>query len=80
LLQNMPQLQRLACQGYLRAPGVHAFQSALQANRTLKELTMYNCFIGDDGICLLANALVGGNNTTVDILDIKWNYITSNGG
>jgi hypothetical protein len=40
LIQNMPQLQRLACSGLCGVEGVRAFQPALQANLTLRELSL----------------------------------------
>jgi hypothetical protein len=76
LMQNMPQLQRLECSG-LGVEGVRAFQPALQANRTLKELDLSQCEIGDEAIRLLANALTG--NTTMEVLNISFNYIASDG-
>jgi hypothetical protein len=41
-MQNMPQLNRLACVSgmLLGVHGVRAFQSALQMNRTLRELSV----------------------------------------
>jgi Ran GTPase-activating protein (RanGAP) involved in mRNA processing and transport len=75
---NMPQLQRLGCQySNLTAEGVRAFQPALQANRTLKELDLRGCDIGDEGIRLLADALAG--NRIMEVLDISGNDITSDG-
>jgi Leucine Rich repeat len=54
-----------------------AFQPGLQTNRTLKERHLTACELGDDGIRLIADALVG--NATMDTLDISWNSITSAG-
>jgi Leucine Rich repeat len=75
----MPQLQRLGCGNnfMLRVEGVRVFQPALQANRMLKHLDLGQCRIGDDGIGLIADALVG--NTTMDKLNIRGNFITSAG-
>jgi Ran GTPase-activating protein (RanGAP) involved in mRNA processing and transport len=70
LMQNMPQLQRLDC-------GVLAFQPTLQTNRTLRELSLWGCQIGDHGIRILADGLVG--NTTIEILNLGANRITSVG-
>jgi Leucine Rich repeat len=55
--------------------GVRAIQPGLQVNRTLRELDLSSCGIGDDGIRLIADALVG--NTTMDSLHISYNPITS---
>jgi Ran GTPase-activating protein (RanGAP) involved in mRNA processing and transport len=78
LLQNMPQLQRLDCYGNrLRVEGVRAFQTTLQANRTLKQLNLAACWLEDAGICLLADALVG--NTIIEVLNISQNKTTSVG-
>jgi hypothetical protein len=77
-MQNMPQLQRLECQGYaLRADGIRAFQPALQAKRALVELWLPHGWLGDDGIRFLVDALVG--NTTMKLLNICSNNITSAG-
>jgi hypothetical protein len=74
LFQNMPQLQRLDCTDcVLRVEGVRAFQPALQVNKTLKELILWDCSIGNDGFRLIADALVGGRNTTINLLDISSN-------
>jgi Ran GTPase-activating protein (RanGAP) involved in mRNA processing and transport len=76
-MQNMPQLQRLDCsESALRVEGVRALQPSLQANRTLKELSLWGCEIGNEGISVLADSLAG--NTTIDILKIGYNEITSN--
>jgi hypothetical protein len=78
LVQSIPQLQRLGCCGcLLLATGVRAFQPGLRVNRTLKELILSDCEIPDEGIHLLAEAMVG--NTTMDIVAIDCNYITSAG-
>jgi hypothetical protein len=64
LMQNMTQLRRIHFSGDLRgAEGVRAFQPGLQVNRTLRELDLRMCFIRDDGVRLLADALDG--NTTI---------------
>jgi Leucine Rich repeat len=79
LMQNMPQLQRLECSSCpLRVEGVRALQPGLLSNRTLKELNLWNNDIRDEGVRLIADALVE-NNTTIDILDISDNFITSAG-
>jgi hypothetical protein len=76
LLKNMPQLQRLNCYSNdMRLEGVRAFQVALRANRTLKQLHLVRCLLGDDCIRLIVDALVG--NTIMDALNIRSNYITS---
>jgi Leucine Rich repeat len=50
LMQNMPQLNRLDCShSVLGVEGVRAFQPALQTNRTLKQLHLGGCSLGDDG-------------------------------
>jgi Leucine Rich repeat len=76
LLQNMPQLQslNLYCTR-LRLATIHAFQPALRANRTLKELHLGSCDLGADGIRLLADTLVGNN--TLELLNVRNNNITS---
>jgi Leucine Rich repeat len=58
----------------LDVEGARAFQPALRANRTLKQLHLGGCYLEDDGIRLIADALVG--NTTMDSLNINWNFIT----
>jgi Leucine Rich repeat len=75
---NMPQLQRLAlpCMS-LYANAIRALQPGLRSNRNLKELWLSNCSIRNEGLGLLVDALVG--NTTMEILDISYNYITPNG-
>jgi hypothetical protein len=78
LMQNMPQLQRLNCYGnHLRAEGVLAFQPALRANRTLKQLDLGGCLLEDGGLCFVADALV--SNTTMELLNLQDNYFTSAG-
>jgi hypothetical protein len=58
-MQNMPQLRRLDCSGgSLKVGGVRALQPALQANRTLEELELCACAIGNAGIRLFADAMV----------------------
>jgi hypothetical protein len=57
--------------------GVRVFQPVLQANRTLKELILDNCDIGDEEIRLIADALFG--NTTMDALCVSDSYITDVG-
>jgi Leucine Rich repeat len=52
-------------------------QPGLQSNRTLRELNLFGCAIGDEGIRLIADALVG--NTTMDALGIGMNDITFDG-
>jgi Leucine Rich repeat len=75
LMQNMSQLQRLLLiDGNLGVEGVRAFQPALQANRTLKELDLSYCQLGDDGLHLLADALVG--NAIMEFLNIIYIRIT----
>jgi Leucine Rich repeat len=49
----------------------------LQANRTLRELNLSCCRLGDGGIRIIADAIVG--NTTIEILDISANKITPTG-
>jgi Leucine Rich repeat len=66
----MPQLQSLDCVfSNLRAEGVRPFQPALRANRTLKQLVLSCCGLGDDGIRLLAEALA--RNPIMDLLDVS---------
>jgi Leucine Rich repeat len=78
LMQSMPQLQRLYCTcRFLCVEGVRACQPALQENRTLKELDLSSCQLGDKGTRLIADALVG--NTTLELLNISDNYITCTG-
>jgi Leucine Rich repeat len=76
LLQNMSKLQNLDCHcRQLDVEGVlRAFQPALRANRTLKQLHLGRCELADDGIHLIADALVG--NTTMEVLNIRDNNIT----
>ena len=48
ILQNMAHLQRLHCyDSRLRVEGVRAFQPALQMNRTLNELSLWICVLGN---------------------------------
>jgi Leucine Rich repeat len=69
------QLHRLDCTcSSLRAAGVRAFQPSLQTNRTMRELVLYGCQLGNGGIRSIADALVG--NTTMDVLNIGGNTIT----
>jgi hypothetical protein len=78
LLQNMPQLQRLDCSHcILHLEGVRALQPGLRSSRSLKELFLYSFDIGDEGIRLVADALVG--NTTIEILDINGSLLTGDG-
>ena len=60
----------------LGVKGVRAFQPALRANRTLKQMDLPSC-CGLDNECihLLADALA--SNTTMDALNVKKNDITS---
>jgi Leucine Rich repeat len=77
LMQNMPQLQRLSCSCTINLcmEGVRALQPGLRNNQTLKELNLFYCRIGDEGIRLIADALVG--NTIIEVLDISSNYLSS---
>jgi Ran GTPase-activating protein (RanGAP) involved in mRNA processing and transport len=75
-MENMPQLQSFCCTAgainIFRAEGVRAFQPALRANRTLKELDLFSCQLGDGSIRFLVHGgLVG--TTTMDTLDIRAN-------
>jgi hypothetical protein len=59
-MQNMAQLECLDCSfSRLGVGGVRAFQPALRANRTLKQLHLDKCSLGDEGIRFIADALVG---------------------
>jgi Leucine Rich repeat len=81
LAQNMTQLQRLDCRCCrLRSVGIRAFLLPIESPGvrfaiTLKELCLSSCELGDEGIRLIADALVG--NTTIEILSIQSNGITS---
>jgi Leucine Rich repeat len=79
ILQNMPQLQLLECNGCeLYDDGIRAFQPGLQTNRTLKQLVLSSCRIGDEGLRLLTDSLV--ENTIMEFLGIsRNNSITSAG-
>jgi Leucine Rich repeat len=78
LMQNMPQLQCLICsQGDLRLDGTRALQPGLRSNRTLKQLVISSCKLGDGGFRIVADALVG--NTTMHRLSIRGNDITRAG-
>jgi Leucine Rich repeat len=77
ILQNMPQLQRLDCFADLQVEGVRAMLPALRTNRTLKQLRLYGCGLQDEGIRLIADALVG--NSIIQALDVSENGITANG-
>jgi Leucine Rich repeat/Leucine Rich Repeat len=61
----------------LDADTIRAFQPALRENRYLQELRLSQCRMYDEGLHLIADALVG--NTTLEILNIRQNEITSNG-
>jgi hypothetical protein len=85
LMLNMPQLQEVVyMNGTLSTADVRAFQPVLRENRNLKKLKLFASGsmyrhrraggIRDDGIRLIADALVG--NTTMKVLDIGWNGIT----
>jgi hypothetical protein len=78
LLQNMPQLQRLGCyHNRLFLEGLRAMQPALRANRTLKQLHLFEGHLDDECIRLLGDALVG--NTTIELVDVAANVpLTSN--
>jgi hypothetical protein len=52
----------------LGVEGICALQPALQANRTLKQLHLFDCQINDECIRLLADAPVG--NTTIEVFDV----------
>jgi Leucine Rich repeat len=85
LLQNMPQLHWLECGlGYVDLYGekrIRAGQrdTGLDVNRTLKVLDLGRCDLRDDGIRIIADALVVGKNTTMDVLCVHYNGISSNG-
>jgi Leucine Rich repeat len=73
LMRNMSQLQRLDCVHIViwvwKEPG-------LQANRTVTELNLRGCDIGDNGgIRILADALAG--NTVMEVLILCDNLISS---
>jgi hypothetical protein len=50
------------------------FARVLSRHQFLKELCLSGCQLGNQGIRFIADGLVG--NTTMEILDIKWNRIT----
>jgi hypothetical protein len=54
--------------------GVSSLQRGLLSNRTLKQLILFHCQLGDEGIRVLANGLVG--NVNIEVLDINDNDIT----
>jgi Leucine Rich repeat len=76
-LFHMRTLQRLVvCDQSLDAEAIRAFQLGLRENRHMKELRLSQCRINDEGLRLIVDALVG--NTTLEVLDIAGNDITSN--
>lgn len=78
LLQNNHHLQRLHILGFaLRNAGIRVILPALQTNRCLKDLNLWNCELGDEEFRLIADALFG--NTQLDILDVGSNQVSSNG-
>ena len=78
----MPQLQRLSA-GLLSDSSasvndrVRSLQHRLESNRNLKILDLYHSHLGDEGIRLIAHALTG-ITTTIEILNVSSNEITSN--
>jgi Leucine Rich repeat len=81
-LSNMAQLHRFSFHGYpirdlevVRAMQPGLFQNA--NHRTLKELNLSHCYMGDEGIHLIVDALVG--NTIMDAVDLSYNAITDVG-
>jgi hypothetical protein len=77
VLQNMPQLQRLQLY-QLTTESLRLLQasSSLRTHLHLKELNLCYSSYRDDDLSLLVDALVG--NTTMDVLDLSRNYLTSN--
>jgi Ran GTPase-activating protein (RanGAP) involved in mRNA processing and transport len=78
----MPQLQRRSA-GLLSGSSesvsdrVRSLQHRLGSNRNLKILDLYHSHLGNEGIRLIADALVG-TTTTIEILNVSSNEITSN--
>lgn len=76
-------IQRLKCSLCITSDSqiLPAMQHGLSANTSLKELDLSNCFFGDEGMRLLADALVGNNNnnTTIETLKVGNNLIKSTG-
>jgi Leucine Rich repeat len=75
LQQQNASLQRLKYRGSMLDAGIVALQPGLSTNQTLKELSLPFCGIGNEGMRLLTDALVG--STTLLVLDIRNNRITS---
>lgn len=76
LLHHKTHPRTLACSSLMEA-GVSALQPGLRSNQQLKELSLVLCRIGDKGLHLLLDSLVG--NTTLEELDVTLNDFTSNG-
>jgi Ran GTPase-activating protein (RanGAP) involved in mRNA processing and transport len=77
LMENMPQLRLLDCDSYPFVEVVRGFQAALRMNRTWRELTLSDCYMGNEGIRIVVDALAG--NSTMDALDLSCNAITDVG-
>jgi Leucine Rich repeat len=77
LIRNI-HTQRLNCSvSTLGVDGARAFQPGLQVNRTLKQLILDHCELGNEGAHVIADALVG--NTTMELFDVTDYRITSKG-
>lgn len=74
LLQNNTTLRRLECPGSLSPASLRALQPSLRVNRSLKELNLSDCHLGDEEIRLVVDALDG--NVVFDSLDISVNDMT----
>jgi Leucine Rich repeat len=53
------------------------FTRVLSTHKFVKKLNISYCYLGDEGICFIADGLVG--NTTIEVLDIGMNCISSYG-
>jgi Leucine Rich repeat len=89
LRRNRPTLLLLNCSWHglfpaergvnhpLRTDLGRAVQQGLRFNQTLKELRIACCDLGDEGVGFVVNSL--SENTTMHMLDISYNRMTSNG-
>jgi hypothetical protein len=69
--------QRLTLRSYLSAENIRAMQPSLRSSRNIKELCVSLCGLRDEGIRLIADALVG--NTTMHAFDCSANQISPTG-
>jgi hypothetical protein len=60
-------LKRLLCANFsLGVEGAIALQPAIRANQTVEKLVLHRCNLGNEGLSVIADAILEGNTTISD--------------